>query len=208
MLNFRIILLLYFICLLSIIGSIRAGQIKNSEKPLLLLIALDGFRIDYIEKYDLKNFAYIKSIGAYAKNQVYSVFPSMTFPNLYTMITGHFPENHGIIDNYIYDVELNKKFVYKIPESETLEWYAQNKLLEPIWITNQKLGNGRRSAAEWPSSSLNFNNQTIIRVEADHKTSYFELINRFIIFFKDEKDPINFGALYLSNKLIILHFLL
>ncbi|KJH50159.1 type I phosphodiesterase / nucleotide pyrophosphatase [Dictyocaulus viviparus] len=39
--------------------------------------------------------------------RVYPSFPSRTFPNHYTIVTGLYPESHGIVDNNVYDAKLS-----------------------------------------------------------------------------------------------------
>ncbi|KAI8139003.1 alkaline-phosphatase-like protein [Fennellomyces sp. T-0311] len=76
-------------------------------------------------------------------------FPSITFPNHWTLATGLYPEAHGIIGNEFYDPTYKKMFVHKKPEISTNpEWWSG----EPIWRTSSK--QGRKSAViMWPGSA-------------------------------------------------------
>jgi ectonucleotide pyrophosphatase/phosphodiesterase family protein 5 len=114
-------------------------------------------------------------------------------------VTGMYDESHGITDNHMYDRALNKTFNFKLPESHTFEWYGQNRLVEPIWTTNQRASQGRRSAAEWPGSGVKFNNENVLNVFANETTPYVELIDTFLNLFAHEREPINFGALYFDE---------
>src|SRR5688500_13875783 len=67
-------------------------------KPTVILIALDGFRYDYIEKFQTPNLHRLAKQGVRAKWLIPS-FPTKTFPNHYTVVTGLYPENHGIVEN-------------------------------------------------------------------------------------------------------------
>lgn len=60
---------------------------KHSEKPLLLLISFDGFRWDYLQKHNLTNFNYLKSVGSHAE-WINNSFATVTFPNHWTIVTG------------------------------------------------------------------------------------------------------------------------
>ena len=66
------------------------------------MVSFDGFRHDYVEKYNLPNFKKLISKGAAAEALIPS-FPSKTFPNHYTLITGMYPGTHGLVDNEFYD---------------------------------------------------------------------------------------------------------
>jgi predicted AlkP superfamily pyrophosphatase or phosphodiesterase len=171
---------------------------SHSSHPLLLLISFDGFRYDYIDTYDLTTFASMREKGSWA-HHLDNVFPTLTFPNHWSLVTGLYDETHGITDNHIYDPKLRKEFNYKLPESHTYEWYGQNRLVEPIWTTNQRAGKGRKSAAEWPGSNVIFNNENVLNIFANGSTPYVELIDSFIELFVDEKEPINFGAVYFDE---------
>ena len=103
------------------------------------------------------------------------------------------------MQNNMYDPVLNKTFSYTSPDSQAIEWFGQNKLAEPIWITNQKGGDGRRSAAEWVGSNLKFNGEGVLNIPYNKSTPYKELIDKFMGFYTDEHEPVNFGALYFDE---------
>jgi len=68
------------------------------EKPYVILISMDGFRWDYIYRGITPNLNKLADEGVHALSLRPS-FPSKTFPNHYSIITGMYPENHGIIFN-------------------------------------------------------------------------------------------------------------
>ena len=70
---------------------------------------------------------------------------------------------------------------------------------EPIWTTNQKAGDGRRSAAEWVGAGITFDNQEIINIPYNRSKPYKELIDEFIGFYTEDIEPINFAALYFDE---------
>ncbi|PIO65002.1 hypothetical protein TELCIR_13350 [Teladorsagia circumcincta] len=67
---------------------------------------MDGFARDYLDRYTLESLSYIAKCGATAE-RVFPPFPSRTFPSHYTMVTGLYPESHGIVDNNVYDPQLS-----------------------------------------------------------------------------------------------------
>jgi len=101
-------------------------------KPTVILISLDGFRHDYLDKYQPKTLNELARKGVRAKWLI-PVFPTKTFPNHYTIATGLYPEHHGIIENNIFDFDtiftLDKR-----PEVQNPRWW----LGEPIWVTAGK----------------------------------------------------------------------
>lgn len=91
---------------------------KQGEKPYVLLVSFDGFRHDYVQRYDLPNFKKFISQGAAAAGLIPS-FPSKTFPNHYTIVTGLYPGNHGLVDNHFYDKQ--KKIFYTMRNQEVVK---------------------------------------------------------------------------------------
>lgn len=76
-------------------------------------------------------------------------FPSVTFPNHYTLVTGLYPESHGVVGNTFWDPELQEEFYYTDPtRSMQPKWWAGG---EPLWVTAEK--QSVRSAIHmWPGS--------------------------------------------------------
>lgn len=176
---------------------------KHSDKPMVLLISFDGFRWDYLLKHNLSNFNSIKKNGTHAE-YIKNAFSTVTFPNHWTLVTGHYEESHGITQNIMFDPVLNKTFNYSHRDVFTIEWFGQNKLVEPIWTTNQKAGGGRQSAAEWLGSNIVFNDQKIVSIDYNHTKPNRQLIDEFISLFTAETNPINFGAMYFDEPGLIL----
>ncbi|MCA1622326.1 MAG: ectonucleotide pyrophosphatase/phosphodiesterase [Acidobacteria bacterium] len=121
------------LCLLASFSVFAQKPIKDL-KPTVILISLDGFRYDYLDKYKPKVLNELAKKGVRAKWMIPS-FPTKTFPNHYTVATGLYPEHHGIIANNIYDFgtifTLNKR-----EEVQNSRWW----LGEPIWVTAEKQG--------------------------------------------------------------------
>lgn len=134
-------LLLLRICLFGLlIAPVRAAE------PIVILVGLDGFRADYIEKFRPPNLSQLAASGVRVQRMAAS-FPTLTFPNFYTLATGLRPEYHGIINNRLFDPELNEKFSLGTPSVEDGKWWGG----EPIWNTAEK--QGLRSACMfWPGS--------------------------------------------------------
>jgi predicted AlkP superfamily pyrophosphatase or phosphodiesterase len=113
----------------------------------LILISIDGFRWDYLQKYDAPALKALAAGGVHAKRMTPS-FPSKTFPNHYTLVTGLYPEHHGIVSNYFFDPALNASFNKNLPsDNADPRWWQEG---EPIWITAGKQG-VRTACYMWPS---------------------------------------------------------
>ena len=113
----------------------------------LILISIDGFRWDYLQKYDAPTLRQLAAAGVHAKRLTPS-FPSKTFPNHYTLVTGLRPESHGIVSNNFYDPTLKRSFAMSSPVNNTEGvWWGG----EPIWITAEKQG-VRSACFFWPGS--------------------------------------------------------
>lgn len=113
----------------------QARPIKDLQ-PTVILISLDGFRADYLNRYRPPNLHSLAAGGVRARWMIPS-FPSKTFPNHYTIATGLYPQNHGIVENNIYDAGFNAVFTLSDRrEVENSRWW----LGEPIWATAEKQG--------------------------------------------------------------------
>ncbi|XP_054709954.1 venom phosphodiesterase-like [Uloborus diversus] len=131
----------------------RAAKCPSSfqESPPLILVSLDGFRPDYLYRSFTSTIQNISECGAKAKF-MYPVYPSKTFPNHYSQVTGLNPASHGIIDNQMYDPKKGQRF--KVGESSMLAPYWWEK--EPIWLTAMKQGK-KAACFFWPGSEVKIN---------------------------------------------------
>ena len=113
-------------------------------KGPVILISIDGFRWDYLQKYEAPTLKRLAAAGVHATRMTPS-FPSKTFPNHYTLVTGLYPQNHGIVANWFWDPAFGEMFnMSKLEE----KWWSGG---EPIWITAEKQG-VRSACFFWPGS--------------------------------------------------------
>src|SRR4029077_8800251 len=81
---------------LALVAVMAAAQ--RGAPSVLILISFDGFRWDYIDRGESPNLKALAARGVRATSLIPS-FPSVTFPNHYTLVTGLYPEHHGIVAN-------------------------------------------------------------------------------------------------------------
>lgn len=109
---------------------------NTKDSNPVLLVSFDGFKDGYIERNETPNFDRLIGNGVRAEYMI-PVFPTKTFPNHYTLVTGLYTENHGIIANRFYDEKLDTRFSFGPVDSPNDErWWGG----EPIWITAEKQG--------------------------------------------------------------------
>lgn len=128
------------------------SELTGESNPVLL-ISIDGLMNEYIERNNTPNFDLFLSNGVQAEYLI-SVFPTNTFPTHWSIITGLYVENHGIIANSFYDAELDATFSYGPPDSTPNDerWWGG----EPIWATAERQG---KTAVTffWPGSEASIN---------------------------------------------------
>ena len=115
-------------------GGINAPE--HRDKPYLVLISIDGFRWDYQDLYDTLALDRIAANGVRAERLV-PVFPTLTFPNHYSIATGLYPANHGLVGNTFPNAA--RTDWYSISMRETVQdgrWYGG----EPVWVAAEKAG--------------------------------------------------------------------
>ena len=106
------------------------------QRPYVVLISLDGFRWDYVERFNPYHLSRFIEQGVRSEGLI-PCYPSKTFPNHYSIATGMFPDRHQLVDNSFYD--RGKNATYKISNRELVEdgsWYAGS----PLWVQAAKSG--------------------------------------------------------------------
>jgi predicted AlkP superfamily pyrophosphatase or phosphodiesterase len=115
--------------------------------PTTLLISLDGFRADFLNR------NLTPTLNGFIREGVSPLymtppFPSVTFVSHYTMSTGLYPEVHGIVGNTFWDPKLKEEFYYTHPEnSMQSKWWGG----EPVWVTSELQG-AKAAIHMWPGS--------------------------------------------------------
>jgi len=109
---------------------------SEKETPYVVIVSLDAFRWDYDSIYGTPVLDDIADNGVMSERLIPS-FPTKTFPNHYSIVTGLYPDHHGLISNSFYAPDLD--LVYRIGDRAMVEnaaFYGG----EPIWVTAMKAG--------------------------------------------------------------------
>src|SRR5437868_9254287 len=117
-----------------------AAQPASSAQPNLVLVSIDGWRWDYVDRPPARNLRALAARGACVREMVPS-FPALTFPNHYTIATGLYPAHHGIVANVMTDPAIAERFTMSSAAVRDRRWWGG----EPIWVT--AIRQGRRAAA-------------------------------------------------------------
>jgi predicted AlkP superfamily pyrophosphatase or phosphodiesterase len=129
---------------------ILLGIFKSYAQTPTVLISIDGFAQHYLSKYQPPTLLALAKSGVSTKSLL-PVFPTKTFPNHLSMVTGKYPGEHGIINNYFYD--LKAADMYRFGKSNVPNQWLK---AEPIWVTLEK-NNVKTAAYFWPESDISFN---------------------------------------------------
>ena len=112
-----------------------------SDAPALVLVSIDGFRWDFDRFAETPTLDRMARSGLKAR-ALQPAYPTLTFPNHYSIATGLLPQHHGIVANSFPDA--TRKRWYRMSDRAAVQdgrWYAG----EPVWVTAEK--QGLRSAA-------------------------------------------------------------
>lgn len=109
---------------------------ESLNKPYLILISIDGYRWDFNKIYSPTNLNQIAGEGVRAES-LQPIYPSKTFPNHYSIITGLYADHHGIVSNEFFDP--SREALFSLPDRKVIEdgsWYFG----EPLWTTAGRQG--------------------------------------------------------------------
>jgi predicted AlkP superfamily pyrophosphatase or phosphodiesterase len=108
----------------------RVNSFEQQKKPYVILISIDGMRYDYARKYNAEHLLALSGGGVSAEGMIPS-YPSLTFPNHYTLVTGLYPSHHGISQNDFYAP--NRQQFYSMSKKDLVKdgsWYGGT----PLWV--------------------------------------------------------------------------
>jgi predicted AlkP superfamily pyrophosphatase or phosphodiesterase len=119
-----------------------------AKPPVTILVSIDGFRPDYLNRSVTPVLSRLAKTGVSASMR--PSFPTKTFPNHWTLVTGMRPDRHGIVGNKMEDPERPGE-VFDMSTDDPFWWNAA----EPIWVTAERQG-VRAATMFWPGSNVNW----------------------------------------------------
>lgn len=138
------------ITMLASLALLFGSSAAEAQQRPVILIGIDGFRADYLERGVTPTLSRLAAAGAQADGGMKPSFPSVTFPNFYTLATGVHPDHHGLVYNTMRDPGLPGRTFTLRDRTEVMDrvWYDAG---EPIWVTAGKAGL-RTATLFWPGS--------------------------------------------------------
>lgn len=134
--------------LLAFLLAVLAASAAAQPAPPVILVSIDGFRPDYLARGLTPNLNRLAAGGVRAVAMRPS-FPSLTFPNHYTLVTGKRPDHHGVVGNTMDDAGIDGRF--KLSNRDAVadrRWWDQ---AEPVWVTAER-HDVRSATMFWPGS--------------------------------------------------------
>ncbi|XP_011302961.1 ectonucleotide pyrophosphatase/phosphodiesterase family member 5-like isoform X2 [Fopius arisanus] len=164
-----------------------------SPHPKLLVVSYDGFRYDYFNKNITPFMVQMKEEWTDVEYMT-SVFVTKTIPNHHTIATGFYAETHGVLETALLGPEgyLNL----------SQELFTYNKNILPIWTINALDGEDRYSGTMmWPGGEYKYRGMVVPShvVPFNMAMPWKVRADKVISWFLDEKNPVNFAALYIEE---------
>ena len=146
----RLLRILGWLLMLALAACAHAPSALRSDRkpPLVILVSIDGYRADYFNRGVTPNIAALAALGVRAASMSPS-FPALTFPNHYSIVTGLYPDHHGIVNNNMEDPAL-PGLSFKLKTAGDERWWDE---ATPLWVTAQRQGLHTASMF-WPGSDI------------------------------------------------------
>lgn len=169
---------------------------EHLDKPIVLMISIDGYRHDYNELYKPKFLTEFAKTGVQAKGLL-PVYPTNTFPNHYSIVTGLYPDNHGIVSNAFYAPDLDLHYSLRDSAAVTNGKFYSGV---PLWSLARQ--QGMVSATYfWPGSEAEIAGvRPHYYLKYDHDKPYDDRVNTVLNWLKlPAKNRPHFLTVYFSS---------
>lgn len=126
-----------FVAILWLVVVAASGPAAAADRPVTVLVSIDGFRADYLDRGVTPTLSALAESGVRAAMR--PSFPSKTFPNHYTLVTGRRPDRNGIVENTMEDPAI-PGVTFRMADRDSVRdrrWWDE---AEPIWVTAEKAG--------------------------------------------------------------------
>ncbi len=124
----------------------NAAAQDEARAPVTILVSIDGFRADYLDRGVTPNLNALAAKGVHAAMR--PSYPSKTFPNHWTLVTGLRPDRSGIVANTMEDSQRPGE-TFTMETDDPFWWNGS----EPLWVTAEKAGI-RTATMFWPGSNV------------------------------------------------------
>lgn len=171
---------------------------RIANKKLVILVSIDGFRNDYLERGITPNLLALAQQGSLAQ-KFEPVFPTITFPNHYALVTGRYPDHNGIVNNTMYDLAKTEQ-VFRLSDRHAIEnplWWEEGI---PLWVTLKKQGKLSSTLFWVGSEALNQGMQPDDWLRYDDNLSSSDRSKQLLRWLnRDDQDRADFATLYFSE---------
>ncbi|MGN6111417.1 MAG: ectonucleotide pyrophosphatase/phosphodiesterase [Luteimonas sp.] len=133
-------------CATTPVATPAAASPAPALPPAVLLVSIDGLRADAVGSGVMPALDALAAHGVHADWMTPS-YPSLTFPNHYTLVTGLRPDHHGIVNNTMRDPALGAFSLHDRTAVEDARWWGGT----PAWVTLQRRG-GHAATMFWPGT--------------------------------------------------------
>nr|XP_018905818.1 PREDICTED: bis(5'-adenosyl)-triphosphatase enpp4-like [Bemisia tabaci] len=185
------IVLIVFYSFLKIVLSV-------SKHPLVLVVSFDSLRHDFVNKSATPNLFALSQLGVRTK-YMKNIFPTKTLPVHFSIATGVYAEDHGVLANSVFYNNRSHKY------SNAL--FDYNEDVVPIWTLNEKAGNGRHSGSMmWPGGEFPYQGVKPTHVQPyDMSFNWTKRADTVISWFLNSTAPANFIMAYFDNLDVVGH---
>jgi predicted AlkP superfamily pyrophosphatase or phosphodiesterase len=164
----------------------RKNSIEQQKKPYVILISADGFRYDYVQKYQAGHLLALSNEGVRAASMIPS-YPSVTFPNHYALVSGLYPSHSGLVNNTFYDRGRHDAYTMgnkaKVADGS---WYYGS----PLWVLAEQQ-HLLSASFYWVASEAAIQNTT---------PTYYYVYNEKIAIHKRISEVVNWLNLPAENR--------
>ncbi|XP_028391662.1 bis(5'-adenosyl)-triphosphatase ENPP4-like [Dendronephthya gigantea] len=173
-----------------------------SSNPRILLLSIGGLRTDYLTRINCSNIQSLAENGVSAK-YVQTSINVASIANHYSMVTGLYPESHGIISQTMFDPILNR--VFNSETREEPEWWSN---VHPIWQEIENQGQGMGAVCRWPGvygpmvPTLRCGQRKSFNSDIDQAAKWFKNGVKLVLLYSDDikKAAIKWGP-YSQNAI-------
>jgi ectonucleotide pyrophosphatase/phosphodiesterase family member 5 len=173
------------------------GALPVKAFALTLLIGIDGFRGDYLDRGMSPTLSQLAGQGAFSQ-ELMPVYPSVTFPNHVSIVTGQYPANHGIVNNFMKDPDLPGQ-IFRLADRNAVtapQWWAE---ATPLWVTLAQQGKLSYTMF-WPGAEASIQGVRPAKWLAyNHSMTSMQRVEQLLSWLSESPAPPTFATLYFSE---------